>query len=310
MATEATTASIVTLHPPVVVTRPKTAAERARAYRARKVARGEPVAQSTESSDLVAPAAEFPTEPACLTITACHDVTAAPVVTPDHAPVTAVTSASRRPSFASILISIAALGLTGVGIVMNGTFAHGLGSTELSSWLFMAIGVAADLVALAVPSCATRLWQTRQRGTAAAAWLLWLAIFAFTTTAGIGFVSVNISDVTLSRASRVTPAVTTAQAALADAMAARDRECKGGVGKVCREREAAVIERRQALEAAQGVVERAADPQVEAASRMVAWLSAGQLRPAGDDFAMLRLMLLALLPQIGGILLMLGRTST
>lgn len=101
--------------------------------------------------------------------------------------------------------------------------------------------------------------------------------------------------------------MTAAQAALADAMASRDRECKGGVGKVCRERETTVIERRQALETAQGVVERAADPQVEAASRMVAWLSAGQLRPAGDDFAMLRLMLLALLPQIGDILLMIGR---
>jgi hypothetical protein len=33
----------------------------------------------------------------------------------------------------------------------------------------------------------------------------------------------------------------------------------------------------------------------------------GLLRPTGDDFAMLRLVLLALLPQIGGILLMVGR---
>ena len=31
------------------------------------------------------------------------------------------------------------------------------------------------------------------------------------------------------------------------------------------------------------------------------------MQPAGDDFAMLRLVLLALLPQIGGILLMVGR---
>ena len=33
-------------------------------------------------------------------------------------------------------------------------------------------------------------------------------------------------------------------------MAARDWECKGGVGKFCREREAAVVERRQILESA------------------------------------------------------------
>jgi hypothetical protein len=89
-------------------------------------------------------------------------------------------------------------------------------------------------------------------------------------------------------------------------MTARDRECKGGVGKFCREREAAVNDRRQALDAAMGTVTQAADPQTEAAIRIVAWASLGALRPTGDDFAMLRLMLLALLPQIGGILLMVG----
>ena len=35
----------------------------------------------------------------------------------------------------------------------------------------------------------------------------------------------------------------------------------------------------------------------------------GALRPSGDDFAMLRLVLLALLPQIGGILLMVSRSE-
>ncbi|WP_283845214.1 hypothetical protein [Bradyrhizobium sp. NAS80.1] len=39
----------------------------------------------------------------------------------------------------------------------------------------------------------------------------------------------------------------------------------------------------------------------------MAWLSAGNAKPAADDFAMLRLMLFALLPQIVGILLMIGR---
>lgn len=317
MATDSPTASILTLHPPVVIARPKTAAERARDYRRRKAAeRSEPVAETARSSDPGAPVptpspsmalVEIPAIPAepvpCLSITAHPDVTTTAPVT---LPVTAVTPAS-RPAFAPALLSLAAVGLTGVGIVMNGTFAHGLGSTELSSWLFMTIGVAADLVALAVPSCAARLWQAHQRGTAAMAWLLWLGIFAFTTTAGIGFASVNISDVTLARSSRVTPAVTAAQAALNDAVTSRDRECKTGVGKVCREREDAVVERRRNLDAAQHAVEQAADPQVEAASRIVAWLSLGRLRPAGDDFAMLRLVLLSLLPQLGGILLMIGR---
>jgi hypothetical protein len=58
-------------------------------------------------------------------------------------------------------------------------------------------------------------------------------------------------------------------------MSARDRECKDGMGKFCREREAAVNERRQTL-----------------------------------DTAMLAIGLLSLLPQIGGILLMVGRSAT
>ena len=111
----------------------------------------------------------------------------------------------------------------------------------------------------------------------------------------------------IARAARVTPAITNAQAALTDAMAARDRECKGGVGKFCREREAAVAERRQVVDFAMTAVGQTADPQSDAAIKLVTWVSRGLLRPTLEDFAMLRLVLLALLPQIGGILIMVGR---
>jgi hypothetical protein len=92
-------------------------------------------------------------------------------------------------------------------------------------------------------------------------------------------------------------------------MAARDRECKGGVGKFCRDREAAVIERRHAFDSAMQSVAQTADPQTEAAIKLVAWLSRGLVKPEAEDFAMLRLVLLALLPQFGGILLMVGRRT-
>jgi hypothetical protein len=175
--------------------------------------------------------------------------------------------------------------------------------------LFLATGVAADLVALVVPSCAAALWQAQHRATSLAGWAVWVMTFVFAVTAGVGFASINISDVTLARASRVTPAVTAAQAALSDAMTARDRECKGGVGKFCREREAAVNDRQQALDAAMQAVGQTADPQTEAAVRIVAWATHGALQPSNNDFAMLRLILLALLPQIGGILIMVGRST-
>jgi hypothetical protein len=101
----------------------------------------------------------------------------------------------------------------------------------------------------------------------------------------------------------------TAQSALVDAMAARDRECKGGVGKFCREREAVVAQRRQVLDSAMTSVVQTADPQTDAAIKVVSWVSHGLVQPAAEDFVMLRLVLLALLPQIGGILLMVGRRA-
>ncbi len=80
-------------------------------------------------------------------------------------------------------------------------------------------------------------------------------------------------------------------------------------GKFCRQREQTVTDKEQALADAMKAVESAADPQTEAARRVVAWVSFGALHPTTDDFAMLRLVLLALLPQIGGMLLLIGRRS-
>jgi hypothetical protein len=49
-------------------------------------------------------------------------------------------------------------------------------------------------------------------------------------------------------------------------------------------------------------------PQTQAAIRIVAWVSHGALQPSESDFAMLRLMLLVLLPQVGGVLLLVARS--
>jgi hypothetical protein len=277
MATDQT-ATIVHLVQPK---RPMTAAERAKNYRLRKK------------------------------LNKCATA-ASPRETVAERPATGVTpppAAPSRRSFASHIMTVTAIGLAGVGLTMNGWFSKTLGSSDTAGWVFLAIGVAADLIALATPACAASLWAKRQRGSAAAAWLVWAVSFVFVVTAGIGFASMNISDVTIARASRVTPAVTAAQTALDDAKAARDRECKSGTGKFCREREAQVTARQEALNLASKEVAQAADPQTEAAAKMVAWATGGVVKPGEADFAMLRLILLALLPQVGGILLMIGRAS-
>jgi hypothetical protein len=306
------TASTIPLHE---TRRPKTAAERQRAYRQRKRQQRQ-IALAT-----VLPEATAEVLPSDLPVTSAvglpvtPNVTVTPVTLAVALPFTAnvahVTESHRQVAggrtISSYGLTAAALALAGVGLTMNGWFARTLGSTDLAGWLFLAIGAASDLVALAVPPTAIQLWQARQRATATVAWLVWSMTFVFAVTSGIGFASVNIADVTLTRASRVTPAVTIAQDALRDAEASRNRECAGGVGRFCREREQAVTERQRALDAALSSVEQGADPQTDAAVKIVAWLSAGTAKPAAGGFAMLRLMLLALLPQIGGILLMIGR---
>jgi hypothetical protein len=298
-----TTAYVIPLHQ-VPLKKDKSGAERARVYRQRKKQK----AKAAAAAEAGPPSSASFIPPEFLQVDCA--IAEPPVTQP-----TAVTSHPDEPitpsrrDLAPVLLSTAALALAAVGITINGWFARTLGSSDVAGWLFLAVGVAADLVALVMPSCATGLWQGGQRATALVGWALWLLTFVFAVTAGVGFASTNISDVTLARASRVTPAVTNAQAALTDAMAARDRECKGGVGKFCREREAAVAERRQILDTAMATVGQTADPQTDAAIRLVAWLSDGALRPSKNDFAMLRLVLLALLPQIGGILLMVARRT-
>ena len=312
-----TTAAVIPLHQVPLKKRDRTPAQRAKAGRPRKKqkatanAAAEPELASSEQ--LIPP--EF--------LTADGKMVEPPVTQPiETAPQDEPTTRSREvtsslvepvtPSplrLAPAILSIAAFALGAVGITINGWFARSLGASDVAGWLFLAVGVAADLVALVMPSCAAALWQAGQRTTALVGWTAWLMTFVFAVTAGIGFASTNIADVTLTRASRVTPAVTMAQAALNDAMVARDRECKGGVGKFCREREAAVAERRQILDSATASVGQTADPQTDAAIKLVTWVSGGLLRPKPEDFAMLRLILLALLPQIGGILLLVGRRS-
>ena len=310
-----TTASVIPLHQ-VPLKKNKTEAARSKADRPRK----KPKAKAAITTEAEPSSSESLIPPEFLPVAGSIDEPVAaeePVPAPAPAatirqdePATPAPAPARR-HLAPLLLSVAAFALGAVGITINGWFARSLGSSDIAGWLFLAVGVAADLVALVMPSCASNLWQAGHRGTALVSWAVWLMTFAFAVTASIGFASTNISDVTLARASRVTPAITTAQAALTDAMAARDRECKGGVGKFCREREAAVAERRQILDSAMTSVGQVADPQTDAAIKLVTWVSHGLLRPAAEDFAMLRLVLLALLPQVGGILLMIaGRYPT
>ena len=142
MATQ-DTASIHSLHQPK---RPKTPAERAKAYRDRKRAKAATPSTENVKRQVATPA-------------------------PEVSRVTPVT-ASRH--LAGMALTVAAFALAAVGVTMNGWFARSLGSTDIAGWLFLGVGVAADLAALAIPSRAARLWQTRQLLSSAAGWVIWV----------------------------------------------------------------------------------------------------------------------------------------
>src|SRR5262249_47058721 len=138
-------ASIVPLHQPK---KAKTSAERSRGYRQRKRQKGKPAAllDETPSTESVVPEGFS---------SADSGFAERPVTPPVTVTVRNVASDQASParSIFTILLRAAAVTLAAVGIAMNGWFARSLGSSDAAGWLFLCIGVAADLVALVMPSC-------------------------------------------------------------------------------------------------------------------------------------------------------------
>src|ERR1700754_1463673 len=151
---EETTASVIPLHqaPP----KAKRNSGRAKADRPRKRQKAKPVA----SADAGSPASEPLIPPEFLPV---DSAITEPPVTRQHATEATLPLAEPvkpwRRQVAPVLLSIAALGLAAVGITINGWFARSLGSSDVAGWLFLAVGVAADVVALVMPSGAAGLWH-------------------------------------------------------------------------------------------------------------------------------------------------------
>jgi hypothetical protein len=204
----------------------------------------------------------------------------------------------------SVALTGIALALFGAGLAINGWFARSLGSTPEAGWLFLAVGVASDSAAFVLPRQAEALWHQRRMFASAVAWGLWSVTFAFALIASAGFASVNISDVTSARAARSSPAIELAQRRLDAATAAVAAECQR-VGPLCRARQAEERQAFEALAGAQAAVAAAADPQTTKSAQLVAWVS--PWRPTDTDVGMLRLALLTLLPQLGGLVLLVAR---
>jgi hypothetical protein len=202
-----------------------------------------------------------------------------------------------------LLSGVAAMLFAGA-ISANAAYARSLGATDTAGLVFCGIGLAADAATFLLPSIASARWRQRRIGSAVAAWGLWVPAFAFAVYGSIGFSAANIADVTTARAARTSPAIELAQRKLDAAAAAVQAECRR-VGPLCHARQAEQRDALADLSGAQAAVEAGADPQIAKAAQLVAWLT--PWRPNPDDLAMVRLVLLTLLPQLGGLVLMVAR---
>jgi hypothetical protein len=145
---------------------------------------------------LVAPALE--PEPAVPDVlpAAPEPLPAVPVETLSSPPPAAVGSSR----VIATIVGATALALAGVGLVLNASFAASLGQTGLAAALLATIGLAMDVLAVALPTAASRLWQTGHRLAALAGGCIWAGALMMMILAGIGFASTNIGDAVAGRA--------------------------------------------------------------------------------------------------------------
>jgi hypothetical protein len=215
----------------------------------------------------------------------------------------------------AILIILALL-IGALALAINAQTGWRFGTTPLAAWTFAGLSAAVDGLALALPAAAVALWHARRRVLAFAAWVLAGAAIVGATLASLGFAQLHFGDTAASRAAVVTStnavadrrAAGVAAAERAANAAARAREAECAIrGPRCRDRE---TDERSALAAlanavaapvpAVATIAADADPQVSAALKLAKWLG---LEVTADGVVNLRLALLALLPNVSGLVL-------
>ena len=212
-----------------------------------------------------------------------------------------------------VLVSIAvAIGI--LALAVNGQTGWRFGTTTLASVSFAGFALAGDLLVLVLPAAAVA-WHARRPVLAVSAWATWTLAAALAALASLGFVELYTSDTAAERQAGIAMSsrlgrqhedkIAAAQLAATAAAKAREAECAMR-GPRCRDREA---DERVALGAlAKAIAEpvpnvasiSAADPQLQAAWRLATWFG---LKVTPDDIFDLRLVLMAILPNVAGLLI-------
>jgi hypothetical protein len=205
----------------------------------------------------------------------------------------------------SLVFLAYSLGVVGLGI--NAWFAYNRGTTAIDKGLLSFLGLTTEAMAFYLPNQASTLWTQRRWLMSVFASILYLVLFVSALINGLGFASLNLADTSTVRSERITPAILDAQRRLDTLTTSRNDECQKR-GDKCRQLEKDVQAAFETLREARREVSATADPQIASAAKLVAWVSLNRFHPSADDFAMLRLLLLTLLPQLGGLVLMASST--
>jgi hypothetical protein len=307
-----------------------TAAQRARRYRARK--REQRHALASVNRDVTTVTAG---QPAALPQAAIdRDACVTPSVTS-----ASVTVPTTRPALLAVPVSLLGLITAAVGMYLNATFLWSFGRTSEAGAVLAVIGLVTDAATLVLPCVTTGLWARQRYVLAVTALALYVLAVPMTLLASLGFASTNVGDAVTGRAAAVqqraesleeierlkterarlqfAPAT---EQAVAAATIARDQEC-GRVGDNCRRRVAelaAVLQAKALTDKAAEIDTRIAtlsrkldntpalaiaDPQISGAVAVITWMTRGAIAPAAADIEIIRLLGVATMPVLGGLLI-------
>lgn len=204
---------------------------------------------------------------------------------------------------ANIPLMTLAYGLGIVTLGVNASVAYDRGSTMKDKVLLSVLFFILEAMVFFLPSQASRLWMQRLWLNSILTWIVYLPLFAFAIYNSLGFASSNLSETSTVKAERITPAVSDAQRRLDTLATSRKDECLKR-GDRCRQLEKDEQIALESLKTERDKVSATSDPQIASAAKLITWVSLGRFHPSADDFAMLRLLLLTILPQLGGLVLM------
>ena len=216
------------------------------------------------------------------------------------------------------VLVILALVIAALALIINGQTGWRFGTTTLASATCAGLSVAADALAIILPSAAVGLWWDGRWTLSASAWATWMLAVTMAGLASIAFASLHMGDAGAARAAIVTTATETAnqrtaaiegaRAAAQAATVARQGECQKR-GPLCRDLEHVEQARMGELTAAIALPVPTvatiadADPQIAGAVRLATWVGLGV---TATDIGNLRLALMALLPNLAGLVLCFG----